>query len=100
MAERSQQKVCVGGLKGAESLRLCHWQRRHGAKASAEGKEGGSSGGGWGVLGPFQMDHNMGKLFRTVLICLQPLFFIFYTLAGLSQSLVTDFVSAGVFWEG
>lgn len=41
-----------------------------------------------GVLGPFQMDHNMGKLFRTVLICLQ-----LFTLAGLSQSLVTDFVS-------
>lgn len=62
-------------------------------------REGGWEQGGGG-LGPFQMDHNMGKLFRTVLICLQPLFFIFYTLAGLSQSLVTDFVSAGVFWEG
>lgn len=49
-------------------------------KASAEGKGG--------VLGQFQMDHNMGKLFRTVLICLQ-----LFTLAGLSQSLVTDFVS-------
>lgn len=99
MAERSRQKVWGGRRgRGAESLRLCHWQRRHGAKASAEGKEGGSRGV-WGALGPFQMDHNMGKLFRTVLICLQPLF-SFFTHWQDFQSLVTDFVSAGVFWEG
>lgn len=41
-----------------------------------------------GVLGQFQMDHNMGKLFRPVLICLQ-----LFKLAGLSQRLVTDSVS-------
>lgn len=44
-----------------------------------------------GVLGQIQMDHNIGKLFRPVLICLQ-----LFTLAALSQRLVTDFVSVCV----